>query len=143
MLARYVPRPNLSDSLTAPATERPLTQNQVRGFFAAWGGIVLDGMDSFIYALVLTPAMRDLLPASGIPATPGNLGLYGSILFSVFLVGWGSAFLWGPVADRFGRVRSLMLAVLCYALFTFLGCMARNIWQLSIFRLLAGFGVGG
>jgi len=143
MLTRYVPRPNLSDSLAAPATKRPLTQNQVRGFFAAWGGIVLDGMDSFIYALVLTPAMRDLLPASGIPATPGNLGLYGSILFSIFLVGWGSAFLWGPVADRFGRIRSLMLAVLCYALFTFLGCMARNIWQLGIFRLLAGFGVGG
>src|ERR1700692_2285811 len=67
MLTGYVPRPNLSDSLTAPATKRPLTQNQVRGFFAAWGGIVLDGMDSFIYALVLTPAMRDLLPASGIP----------------------------------------------------------------------------
>jgi MFS family permease len=100
-------------------------------------------MDSFIYALVLAPAMRDLLPASGIPATPGNLGLYGSILFSVFLVGWGSAFLWGPLADRFGRVRALMLAVLCYALFTFLGCLARNIWQLGIFRLLAGFGVGG
>ena len=66
-----------------------LTPNQVRGFCAAWGGLVLDGMDSFIYALVLVPAMRALLPASGIEPTTGNLGFYGSILFAAFLVGWG------------------------------------------------------
>jgi MFS family permease len=100
-------------------------------------------MDSFIYALVLVPAMRDLLPASGIQPDTANLGLYGSTLFSVFLIGWGCAFLWGPIADRFGRVRALMLAVLCYSAFTFLGCTARNVWQLGIFRMLAGFGVGG
>lgn len=121
----------------------PLTRNQKRGFFASWGGIVLDGVDSFIYALVLVPAMRDLLPVSGIEPTTGNLGFYGSLLFSSFLVGWGMAFLWGPVADRFGRVRALMLAILCYSLFTFLGAFAQTWWQLALFRLLAGFGIGG
>lgn len=35
-----------------------LTRNQIRGFWAAWGGWALDGMDSFIYALVLEPALR-------------------------------------------------------------------------------------
>jgi MFS family permease len=130
-------------TLNQRALAVPLTPNQIRGFWAAWGGLVLDGMDSFIYALVLVPAMRDLLPHSGIEATVGNLGFYGSILFSVFLVGWGCAFLWGPIADRFGRVRALMLAILCYSAFTFLGCLAQNIWQLGVFRFLAGFGVGG
>ena len=120
-----------------------LSENQIRGFVASWMGVVLDGVDSFIYALVLVPAMKEILPQSGIEATPGNLGYFGSILFSMFLIGWGMAFLWGPLADRFGRVRSLMLAVLCYSLFTFLGSMAHNIWELGIFRLLAGFGVGG
>ena len=53
--------------LTAtPATK--LTSNQIRGFWAAWGGWALDGMDAFIYALVMLPAMRELLPRSGIPA---------------------------------------------------------------------------
>jgi MFS family permease len=132
-----------SPSLSPRVAEAPLTNNQIRGFWAAWTGIVLDGMDSFIYALVLVPAMRDLLPASGIQATAGNLGYYGSILFSVFLIGWGCAFLWGPVADRFGRVRSLILAILWYSLFTFLGSVAQNVWQLGAFRLLAGFGIGG
>jgi MFS family permease len=100
-------------------------------------------MDSFIYALVLVPALRDLLPRSGLAATPAHIGFYGSTLFAVFLVGWGCAFLWGPLADRFGRVRTLVLTILCYSLFTFLGCVAANIWQLAVFRFFAGAGIGG
>ncbi len=121
----------------------PLTRNQHRGFWAAWGGWALDGMDSFIYALVLVPALRDLLPRSGLAATPAHIGYYGSALFATFLVGWGCAFLWGPFADRFGRVRTLVLTILCYSVFTFLGCAAANIWQLAIFRFFAGVGIGG
>jgi MFS family permease len=120
-----------------------LTRNQVRGFWAAWGGWALDGMDSFIYALVLVPALKDLLPRSGIPATTGNVGYYGGLLLALFLIGWGLAFLWGPVADKFGRVRTLMLTILWYSVFTFLGMVAQNVWQLAAFRLLAGIGIGG
>jgi len=131
--------------MLAEATASPegFTPNQRRGFVAAWGGVVLDGVDSFIYALVLVPALRALLPQSGIEPTVGNVSFYGSILFAVFLVGWGLAFLWGPLADRFGRVRVLMLAILCYSLFTFLGSVAQTWWQLAVFRLLAGLGIGG
>jgi MFS family permease len=120
-----------------------LTKNQVRGFWAAWGGWALDGMDSFIYALVLTPALTELLPRSGIAATPANIGFYGGLLFAIFLVGWGFAFLWGPIADRFGRVRTLIATILCYSVFTFLGCIATDVWQLAIFRFVAGIGIGG
>src|ERR1700677_1316248 len=121
----------------------PLTKNQVRGFWASWAGWALDGMDSFIYALVLVPAMRELLPKSGIPATPANTGFYGGLLFALFLVGWGMALVWGPVADRFGRVRTLALTILCYSLFTFLAAFGHNIWEVAICRLLAGVGIGG
>jgi len=100
-------------------------------------------MDSFIYALVLAPAMRDLLPASGKTATAANLGYYGGLLFAVFLVGWGCAFIWGPIADRFGRVRTLTFTILCYSAFTFLGCAATSIWMLGLFRFLSGIGIGG
>jgi len=120
-----------------------LTKNQVRGFWAAWGGWALDGMDSFIYALVLVPALRELLPRSGIPATTANIGYYGGLLFALFLVGWGLAMIWGPVADRFGRVRTLMFTILCFSLFTLLSAFATNVWSLAIFRLLAGVGIGG
>src|SRR5258708_31048137 len=90
----------MPQTLNARNSQASLTPNQIRGFWAAWGGIVLDGMDSFIYALVLVPAMRDLLPASGVAPTAGNLGFYGGILFSTFLIGWGCAFLLGPTAAR-------------------------------------------
>ena len=93
-----------------------LTTNQVRGFWAAWGGWALDGMDSFIYSLVLAPALIELLPRSGITATPGNVGYYGSVLFALFLIGWGLSMVWGPLADRFGRVKTLMLTILCLSL---------------------------
>src|SRR4029077_12081335 len=101
------------------------------GFWAAWGGWALDGMDSFIYALVLAPAITELLPRSGIEATPGNVGYYGSVLFALFLIGWGFSMIWGPLADRFGRVKTLMLTILCYSLFTFLGSVVTSVWQLA------------
>lgn len=125
------------------AAPAPLTTNQIRGFLASWGGWALDGMDSFIYALVLVPALKDLLPRSGIASTPANLGYYGGLLFALFLVGWGFAILWGPIGDRFGRARTLMLTILCYSVFTFLGAIATHVWQLAAFRLLAGIGIGG
>ena len=128
---------------TTASTRTPLTTNQIRGFWAAWAGWALDGMDSFIYALVLTPAIRELLPRSGIEATPDNVVSYGSVLFALFLFGWGLSMIWGPVADRFGRVRTLALTILCYSVFTLLSAFATSIWQLAIFRLLAGVGIGG
>lgn len=124
-------------------TKTRLTRNQIWGFGAAWGGWALDGMDSFIYALVLVPALHDLLPRSGISGDPGNIGFYGGLLFALFLVGWGLSFVWGPIADRFGRVRTLMFTIICYSSFTFLGAVAANVWQLAAFRLLAGVGIGG
>ena len=124
-------------------TGDPLTPNQRRGFLAAWGGWVLDGMDSFIYALVMVPALRELLPRTGINGDQANVGYYGGLLFALFLVGWGCSLIWGPIADRFGRVRTLMLTILCYSLFTFLGALAVNVWMLGVFRFLAGVGIGG
>jgi len=132
-----------SPALGPIAVAARLTTNQVRGFWASWGGWALDGMDSFIYALVLVPSLRELLPRSGIPATKGNIGFYGGLLFSLFLIGWGLAFLWGPVGDKLGRVRTLMLTILWYSLFTFLSALVVQVWQLAVLRLLAGIGIGG
>jgi MFS family permease len=113
------------------------------GFWASWSGWVLDGMDSFIYALVLAPAMRELLPNSGMEATPANVAFAGSILFALFLMGWGLSFLWGPLADRFGRARCLAATILVFSVFTGAAALAHNVWELGLFRFLAGIGIGG
>jgi MFS family permease len=120
-----------------------LTRQQIVGFWAAWTGWLLDGMDSVIYALVLAPALTELLPRSGMDASSAHVGFVGSILFAVFLAGWGFSFLWGPIADRFGRTRALAATILVYAVFTGAAAFAANVWQLGVFRFLAGVGVGG
>jgi MFS family permease len=104
---------------------------------------MLDGMDSVIYALVLGPALAELLPRSGIAASPANIGFIGSVMFALFLVGWGLSFLWGPIADRFGRTKALAAITLVYALFTGASALAPDVWTLAIFRFLAGIGIGG
>ena len=121
----------------------PLTPAQVRGFWAAWAGWTLDGMDSFIFALVLAPALTELLPKSGMDGSPSHVVFAGSVLFAVFLAGWGTSLVWGPLADRWGRTRTLAAAVVCYAVFTAAAALAQNIWQLGVFRFLAGVGIGG
>jgi len=100
-------------------------------------------MDSVIYALVLGPALTELLPRSGIEATPANIGYVGSLTFGLFLVGWGLSFIWGPISDKFGRTKSLAGTVLVYAVFTGAAAFAPNVWMLALFRFLAGIGVGG
>jgi len=110
---------------------------------AAWGGWALDGMDASIYALVLVPALTELLPNSGIAVGQGSVGYYGSILQAMFLLGWGLSMAWGPISDRIGRVRALMLTILFYSLFTFACGLVNNIWQLAVLRVLVGIGIGG
>src|SRR5689334_19501086 len=132
---------------SAPASGRgartALNRQQIVGFWAAWCGWVLDGMDSVIYALVLSPAMRELLPNSGVAPTPANVAFSGSILFALFLMGWGLSFLWGPIADRFGRARCLAATILVFSVFTGAAAFAQTVWQLGLFRFLAGIGIGG
>ena len=110
---------------------------------AAWGGWALDGMDASIYALVLAPALTELLPQSGIAVSQGTVGYYGSILQAMFLLGWGLSMVWGPISDRIGRVRALMLTILCYSVFTFMCGLVNNIWQLALLRIFVGLGIGG
>src|SRR5258708_22170270 len=119
------------------ASEVPLNRNQIRGFWAAWGGWALDGMDSFIYALVLVPSLRDLLPRSGIPATKGAIGFYGGLLFALFFIGWGLAVLLGPVGDKFCRLRTFVVTIILYLVFSFFNALVTNVWQFAILRFLA------
>ena len=124
-------------------TKTRLNRQQIVGFWAAWSGWMLDGMGSVIYALVLAPALTELLPKSGLPVTPGEIGSVGSILFAAFLAGWGASFIWGPIGDRFGRAPTLAATVIMYSVFTGAAAFSQDIWQLGIFRFLSGVGIGG
>lgn len=132
------------EAATLPrAMHTKLSREQITGFWGAWVGWTLDGMDSVIYALVLSSALTELLPKSGYKAIPGNVGIAGSILFALFLVGWGVSLVWRPIADMFGRSRVLAATIFVYAIFTGAAALSQTVWQLGLFRLLAGIGIGG
>src|SRR5260370_23214689 len=99
-------------SITAVEFNKPrLTRNQIRGFWAAWGGWALDGMDSFIYAMVLVPALRELLARSGIPATTANVGFYGGGVFAYFLGGCGLSFVCWSISPPVAGWLTLWVAI--------------------------------
>src|SRR5260370_18112249 len=59
------------------------------------------------------------------------------------MVGWGTGMIWGPIAERFGRVRTMMFSILSFSFFTLLAAFSTGVWTLAIVRFLAGVGIGG
>ncbi len=112
----------------------------------AWLGWVFDAMDATIYAIVLHPALHELL-AAGVPSgtvTAEHIGWYGGIIFSIFLIGWAiGGIFFGMLADYFGRTKTLMLTILIYAVFTGLAALAQDWWDLALYRFLTALGIGG
>jgi len=49
----------------------------------------------------------------------------------------------GPISDRFGRIRVLTFTILMFSLFTGLCAVAQGYWDLLAYRTLAGVGLGG
>lgn len=113
--------------------------------FVAWLGWVFDSMDSTIYALVLQPALLELLHGHLAGSVSQQaISWYGGIIFSIFLIGWalgGIAF--GVLADRFGRTRALVWTILIYAVFTGMAALSQSWWQLALFRFVTALGIGG
>ena len=122
-----------------------VTRYQWLVLLVAWLGWVFDSMDSTIFALVLQPALHDLLRApGGGPVTAEVIGWYGGIIFSIFLIGWAiGGVLFGILADYFGRTRALVFTILIYAVFTGMAALSQTWWELALFRFLTALGIGG
>lgn len=109
-------------------------------FAGCWLGGVFDGMDSTLMAVVLPAAIGDLAHTND----GAVIGRLGSWVVASFLIGWTlGGIVMGMIGDRLGRVTSMILSVLCYALFTGLSGFAQSWEQLALFRFLTGLGIGG
>ncbi len=111
-------------------------------FWASYFGWLLDGYDTTIYAFVIVASLGFLMPASGIHLTIAERTYYVLVFFAIFLVGWGTAFTFGPLADKVGRMKTLGIAILLYAIGTFLSGASFNLTEFGIARFIAGFGLG-
>jgi len=120
-----------------------LTRAERNAFAGSVGGWAMDGFDIAIFSLVLAPVMATLLPASGYHADEATVGYFGQLSAAIFLLGWGFSFVWGPIADRFGRRPAMIGSILTFAVFTAAAGLAPNVWTWMAFRFLAAIGVGG
>ena len=121
-----------------------VTRYQWLVLLIAWLGWVFDAMDATIYAIVLHPALHDLLEPSGQHVTSEMIGWYGGIIFSVFLIGWAlGGIFFGVIADHVGRTKTLIATILIYAVFTGLAALSQEWWHLAIYRFLTALGIGG
>jgi MFS family permease len=141
-----------SESLLAPApaagpgrTLLDMNSYQWTVLAAAWLGWGFDAFDALLFNFVAPNCVPTLLGlAIGSPAARSATLLWTGVLTSLLLVGWAAGgILFGQVADRVGRVRTLMLTMVLYAVGTAACALAPNLWVLALCRVVASLGIGG
>ncbi|MDX2118677.1 MAG: MFS transporter [Planctomycetota bacterium] len=122
-----------------------LSGTQCKALIAAWLGWCFDGLDGYLYLMVATRFVRQLLERhADQPVTEAAVQAKVAIIQCFFLVGWAvGGMVFGRIGDRLGRTRTLTLTVLTYAVFTGAAFFADTWWHLLIFRFVAALGIGG
>lgn len=121
-------------NVTRLIEERPLSPMQIRVLVLCGCVALLDGLDLQAIGLA-APSIARMLHVE-----PRAFGA----VFSAALLGLTlGAFFLGPMADRFGRKRILVLSTLTFGLFTIGTALATSFPELLAVRFLTGIGLGG
>src|SRR6266851_3093067 len=138
----------MSDSLQPPKTEvaapsestrlfdwpSQITAAERKSLLAGGLGWMLDAMDVMLYSLVLTYLIREFSMDTRTAGFLNSLTLVASAI---------GGLLFGVVADRIGRTRSLMVSILVYSLASAACAFSHSVTQLALFRFVLGLGMGG
>jgi MFS family permease len=84
--------------------------------------------------------LTDLVPS----ASEGARDFYKYVALASFLLGGAvGGIFFGALADRIGRVRTMVATIVMYSVFTCLTALAQNWWQVVLLRFLVALGTGG
>jgi MFS family permease len=123
----------VAEEIVAPDAASP--SNYARKALAASAaGYAMDGFDFLILGFMLSAISRDLGLGATAGASLATFTLIGAVI---------GGFVFGILADRYGRVRVLSLTILLFAGFTGLSAFAQGYWDLVVYRTIAGLGLGG
>ena len=111
-----------------------LSAAESRTLVAGGLGWMLDAMDVMLYSLVLSHLMRDLAMDKATAGFLNSLTLLASAI---------GGLVFGFVADRIGRSRSLMVSILVYSLASGACGLSSTIVELAVLRFVLGLGMGG
>ncbi|MEA5668529.1 MFS transporter [Stenotrophomonas sp. MH1] len=103
-------------------------------FRSAYLGWMLDVMDLMLFAMVLKHVSADL----GFDKSQAGMVMSATLLATAF-----GGLVFGYLADRMGRAKSMMLSIICYSIGTALCGLSDTLGQLMLFRIIVGLGVGG
>ncbi|TDS88938.1 benzoate transport [Rahnella sp. BIGb0236] len=105
-----------------------------KAMLASVTGYAMDGFDLLILGFMLPAITSEFGLSSSQSGSLVTWTLIGAVLGGV---------IFGPISDRFGRIRVLTFTILMFSLFTGLCAFAQGYWDLLIYRTLAGVGLGG
>jgi MFS family permease len=105
-----------------------------RALFAAQSGWMLDAMDFLLFTYALIPIQKTF----GLSRETIAL-----VAISALVAGAVGGILFGRLADRIGRVRAMTFSILLYSLATAGLATSTALWQLVMWRVLVGLGMGG
>jgi MFS family permease len=123
-----------SRSSTRFVWPRDVTAAERKSLFAGGLGWMLDAMDVMLYSLVLTYLIREFSMDTRTAGFLNSLTLVASAI---------GGFLFGVLADRFGRTRALMASILVYSGASAACGFSHSVAQLAVFRFVLGLGMGG
>jgi MFS family permease len=113
---------------------KEINKQQWKALVAAGLGYGLEAMDIMLYAMVILQIMKEL------HLTAATGGILASLaLFSASAGG----FIFGIIADKWGRTKSMIGSILMYSIFTAACGFSQTVLQLAVCRVLLGIGVGG
>ncbi|MDR6954834.1 MFS family permease [Ancylobacter sp. 3268] len=128
----------IADTTTAPAPKTAwyvgATKAQWQAFWSSYLGWALDIMDLLLFAMLLSHISADL----GMSRSTAGMIASASLVATAF-----GGLIFGFLADRIGRTRSMVLSILCYSVGTLLCGLSQDVTQLLLFRIIVGLGVGG
>lgn len=101
---------------------------------AATLGWALDAFDNLLFTFTIPSLIKEW----GI-----NTTLSGMVVSFTLIASAIGGVLFGYIADRIGRVKSLTISILLFSIATGLCGLSQNIWQIMIARTLVGLGLGG
>ena len=105
-------------------------------------GWLFDCMDQRLFILARESALREMLRAD--PAALASLKTYAGYATTSMILGWATGgMIFGMMSDRAGRVKTMVATLIVYSLFTGLCGLATTWVDFTIYRFLAGIGIGG
>ncbi|MFD0051481.1 MFS transporter [Actinomycetes bacterium NPDC127524] len=110
------------------------TKKQWTVFWAAFLGWALDVMDLMLYSMVIVYVIKEFGMNSSMAGTIASGALIASAIGGI---------IFGFVADKFGRKKSMLFSILLYSAASLLCGFSTTFSQLMMFRILVGIGTGG